>query len=80
MKKMDLQTIGRILMTVGLLISAVGGVFWLLGRAGVPLGRLPGDIRIEREGFSFYFPIATSILLSLALTLIINLVVRLLKK
>ena len=67
-------------MTVGLLISAVGGVFWLLGRAGVPLGRLPGDIRIEREGFSFYFPITTAILLSLALTVIINITLRLIKK
>ena len=37
---------------------------------GLPLGRLPGDIRVERPGFTFYFPLATSILLSLALSLV----------
>jgi hypothetical protein len=80
MKAMDLSSLGRILIIVGLVIVVVGGVLWLMGRFGVPLGRLPGDIRIEREGFSLYFPIATSILLSLALTIILNVVFRLLKK
>jgi hypothetical protein len=41
---------------------------------GLPLGRLPGDIRIERDGFSFYFPLASSILVSVILTVIFNLV------
>jgi len=80
MKAMDLSSIGRILIVVGLVIAVVGGVLWLMGRLGVPLGRLPGDIRIEREGFSFYFPIATSIVLSLALTIILNVIFRLWKK
>ena len=80
MKAMDLSSIGRILIAVGLVIAVVGGVLWLMGRLGVPLGRLPGDIRIEREGFSFYFPIATSIVLSLALTIILNVIFRLWKK
>lgn len=54
----------------------VGSVIWLAGRIGLPLGRLPGDIRLERDGVSFYFPLATSILLSLGLTLLINLIAR----
>ena len=77
---MDLQAIGKILIVVGLILSAVGGLLWTMGRLGLPLGRLPGDIHIEREGFSFYFPIATAILLSLALTVIINIILRLIKK
>jgi hypothetical protein len=44
------------------------------------LGRLPGDIRIEREGFSCYFPIATMLVLSLLLTLLLNVIVRFLNR
>lgn len=54
----------------------VGGTLWLAGRFGLPLGRLPGDIRIESGNTTFYFPIATSILLSLGLTLLLNLLGR----
>lgn len=56
---------GQALVLIGLIIAAVGGLIW----AGAPLGRLPGDIVIRREGFTFYLPITTSILVSLALTL-----------
>ena len=52
----------RILIIVGLLIALVGvGWPWL---SKIPFGRLPGDIRVERPGFSFYFPLMTSILVS----------------
>ena len=57
---------GRLLILVGLLIAGVG----LLVTLGVPLGRLPGDFRIQRGNFSFYFPLTTSILVSVVLTLI----------
>jgi hypothetical protein len=72
----DLTTIGRwiILGGVGLLI--IGVVLWFAGRVGIPLGRLPGDIRIEREGFSCFAPIATSLLLSVLLTILLNLILR----
>ena len=56
-----------ILIIVGLLIAGVG-VAWLVAPSVPWLGRLPGDIVIERENFRFYFPLATSILLSLLLT------------
>ena len=58
---------GRILILIGLAIAGVG----LLIMAGAPLGRLPGDFAIRRGNFSFYFPLATSIVLSIILTLIL---------
>jgi len=58
---------GRILVLVGLVIVALG----LLMMAGLPIGRLPGDIAVKRDNFSFYFPITTSIILSVILTLIL---------
>ena len=58
---------GRSLVIVGLVIAAVG----LVVMAGVPLGRLPGDFTIRRGSFTFYFPLATSIILSVLLTLLL---------
>jgi DUF2905 family protein len=57
---------GKALVWIGLGITALGLVMML----GVPLGRLPGDIYVRRGAFSFYFPLATSIILSIILTLI----------
>jgi hypothetical protein len=80
MKKMDLEVIGKGLMLAGLVVAIVGAGLWVVARTGLPLGKLPGDIRYEGNGFSFYFPITTTILLSIALTVILNLILRLLKK
>jgi hypothetical protein len=67
--------VGRALIVFGLLIAAAGAVLVVAGR--VPwLGRLPGDIHIQRGSWTFYFPLATSLLLSVALTLILWLVGR----
>jgi DUF2905 family protein len=60
---------GKLLVLIGLAIAGVG----LLVMLGVPFGRLPGDIAVRRGNFSFYFPVATSIILSILLTLIFNL-------
>jgi hypothetical protein len=57
---------GRSLIVLGLLIAGVG----LLINLGLPIGRLPGDFTIRRGNFSFYFPLATSIVASIILTLI----------
>ena len=57
---------GRSLIILGLLIAGVG----LLMNLGLPIGRLPGDFTIRRGNFSFYFPLATSIIASILLTLI----------
>ena len=59
---------GRMLVLIGLGIAALG----LLVMLGVPLGRLPGDFYVRRGGISFYFPLATSILLSIILTLLLT--------
>jgi DUF2905 family protein len=69
---MDLATIniGKILVAFGLLMVLAGVVLMLVGR--VPwIGRLPGDIHFQRGNFTFYFPLATSLLLSVVLTLIL---------
>ena len=58
---------GRLLVLFGLLLAAVG----LLMMAGLPLGRLPGDFIVRRGPFTFYFPLATSILVSVGLTLLL---------
>ena len=57
---------GKALFVVGLVIAGVG----LLMMTGAPIGRLPGDFAFRRGNFSFYFPLATSIILSIILTLI----------
>ena len=57
---------GRVLLVVGLIIAALG----LLMMSGAPIGRLPGDFTFRRGNTTFYFPLATSILLSIILTLL----------
>lgn len=67
---------GRLLMVMGALIFVVGLVMMLAGR--LPgIGNLPGDITIERGNFRFYAPLGTMIVLSLLLTLLLNVVIRL---
>jgi hypothetical protein len=59
---------GKLLIAAGLVIAAIG----VLVTLGVPFGRLPGDIVVRRGSFTFYFPIVTSIVLSLLLTLLLG--------
>lgn len=65
----NLHYIGRFLVIAGVVIFALGIILMLSGKISW-LGRLPGDIIIQRKNFTFYFPLATSILISLLLTLI----------
>lgn len=74
-----MENIGRFLMIGGIILFVVGGLVFLASKFGILFGRLPGDIRIEREGFSFYFPLASSILISILLTVLLNLIRRFLK-
>lgn len=76
---LDLSQLGRWLLLFGLGLVIVGGVVWILGRTGIPLGRLPGDLHFETSGVSCFVPLATSLLLSLLLTLALNLIARLFK-
>jgi ribose/xylose/arabinose/galactoside ABC-type transport system permease subunit len=64
----------RLLVTLGVVLVAVGLLWPLVQKLG--LGRLPGDIVVEREHFRFYFPLATSILVSVVLTLVLWLLRR----
>jgi membrane protein implicated in regulation of membrane protease activity len=64
-----MSDLGRSLIVVGVLIALVGAILMLAGR--VPwLGRLPGDIYIQRGNWSFYFPVVTSLVVSVLLTLL----------
>jgi predicted MFS family arabinose efflux permease len=60
------HVVGKTLLVVGLVVAGLG----LLMMLGLPLGRLPGDFSVRRGNFSFYFPLATSIVLSILLTLL----------
>jgi hypothetical protein len=75
-----MENIARYLMIAGIVLFLIGGGVYLAARIGIPLGRLPGDIRIEGENRSFYFPITSSILISILLTILLNVVVKLIRK
>jgi hypothetical protein len=65
--------IGKWTLVFGVVLVVVGAIVWLVESLGLPLGRLPGDIRMRGEGWSFHFPIMTSIVVSILLTAVVNL-------
>jgi predicted tellurium resistance membrane protein TerC len=65
---------GKLLILFGIILVAVGIVLMLMGRTNLPLGRLPGDILYRGKHTTFYFPLATSILLSIVLSIVLYLV------
>lgn len=76
---------GKLLIVLGVGLLLVGGLFVLASRLNQDgrlswLGHLPGDIRIERKGFSCVAPLATSLILSILLTIVLNVIVRLFKR
>ena len=75
-----METISRYLMFAGIVLFLIGGGMYLAVKFGIPLGRLPGDIRIEGENGGFYFPVTSSILVSVILSSLLNLALRLFKK
>jgi hypothetical protein len=75
----EIGTLGKILILAGGLLVLVGALVWLLSGTGL-IGRLPGDIRIERPGFTCIFPLASMILLSIFLTIVLNVILRMMKK
>ena len=70
------QNTGKYIMLIGGIIVLIGLVVYFFGDKLHWIGRLPGDIRVERENVRFYFPVTTMILLSLLLTVIVNLIRR----
>jgi Protein of unknown function (DUF2905) len=68
--------IGRILIFCGAVLLVIGVAILLLGRINLPIGRLPGDIFYRGKNTTFYFPLATSILLSLVLSIVLYVIGR----
>ncbi len=79
---MDLQSIGKIVLVIGIGIAILGGLLMLA--ANIPflsnLGNLPGDIHIEGQGFSCFVPIVTMIIISVVLTIVVNIIIRLINR
>jgi hypothetical protein len=67
---------GRMLVVLGVALVVIGGIVMLLGRTGLPLGRLPGDVLYRGKNTTFYFPLASSILLSVVLSIVLFLIGR----
>lgn len=77
---MSLEPIARVLMIAGISLFLVGGLIFLFSRIGVNLFQLPGDIRLQSGNVTCLVPIVSTILLSILLTLILNIAIRYLNK
>jgi len=71
----SLYAIGKVILGFGVMLVLVGCLLMLAGKF-TGLGRLPGDILVQRGNFTFYFPVVTMVLVSLLLTIVLNLVFR----
>ncbi len=71
--------LGKALLGLGILLVIVGGLLLLAGRAGIPLGRLPGDFAYRGKNVQVFFPLGTSIVISVVLTLLFYLLSKLRK-
>lgn len=71
-----MSDLGKALVGIGLLLVFIGGLLMLAGRFGLPLGRLPGDFSYRGKNVAFFFPLASSILISIVLSIIFYLISR----
>jgi hypothetical protein len=71
-----MTAVARLLVRLGIVLIVVGGLVYLLGRLGISFGNMPGDLTWRRRNVTVYFPIGTSILLSVVLTLLFWLLSR----
>ena len=71
-----MESMAKVIIGAGALLVLVGGVILLLGKLGINLGNLPGDIHAEGEQSSLHFPVVTCIIVSAVLTVLLNLVIR----
>lgn len=72
--------LARWMMVLGLAVAGLGGLVWLLGRSGVHLGQLPGDLRFQSGPVTCFVPLASMVIISLVLTVVVNLIARWLAK
>jgi hypothetical protein len=77
---MQLSLVARIVALFGLILLVIAGLLYLLDRLDIPLGNLPGDIKLKRGNFTCAVPIVSSLIISVILTLILNLLMYFLKK
>lgn len=76
---MSFGELGKWLIIAGLGLALLGGVMWLLGR--IPFfGNLPGDIRIQTQNFTCFFPLASMIIISILATIVLNIIIRIVNK
>ncbi len=76
---MNFSEVGKWLVLAGLGLALLGGVMWLLGR--IPLfGNLPGDVRIQTQNFTCFFPVVSMIVLSILATIVVNIIIRIANK
>lgn len=71
-----MDSIGKLFIFIGVLISLTGVILLLLSKTHIPLGRLPGDIFIQKKNFTFYFPLTTSIIVSVVLSIVFYFIFR----
>lgn len=80
-----MESIGKSIFVLGIILVVVGSVVYLAGRFGfsfsnLPLGHLPGDIHFQNQNVTCVFPLMTSIVISILLTIVLNLLIRIIKK
>jgi hypothetical protein len=75
-----MENIARYTILAGIVLIIIGGVVYAAAKLNLPIGRLPGDIHIEGPNGSFYFPLVTCIVISIILTVVLNLIGRFLNK
>lgn len=71
-----MENMAKVIIGAGVVLVLVGGVILLLGKLGINLGQLPGDIHVEGERSFFHFPIVTCIIVSVVLTVLLNVLSR----
>jgi hypothetical protein len=77
---MDLLTMARIVAVFGVLLLIIAGILFLLDRWNIPFGNLPGDLKIQRGNFTCAVPLVSGLIISVLLTLVINLILYFINK
>lgn len=75
-----MDNLARLIILAGIVLIILGALVYGAGKLNLPIGRLPGDIRIEGRNGTFYFPLTTSIIISVILSVLLNLISRFWKK
>ncbi len=77
---MDLMPLARVMAVFGIVLLVVAGILYFMGRLDIPLGSLPGDLKFKRGNFTCAVPLVSSLIISVVLTLILNVILYFFKK